>query len=187
MSYTSTTLPIETGRIYHVYNHAVGNENLFRNQNDYLRFISDWQKRMPGIADVYAYCLLPNHFHMMLKVIAPPKQFSDAFGVVCNAYSKYYNNKYRRMGSLFVKPFKRRIADSDKELAWIPWYIHRNPLHHKFFLDWEQYEWSSFREYVAGESVMVTFDYLLNFYGGLDAMIAHHKMNELHWNSKGLL
>jgi REP element-mobilizing transposase RayT len=186
MSQTSTTLSIESGRIYHIYNHAVGSENLFRNHYDYLRFINDWQKRMPGIAEVYAYCLLPNHFHMMLKVIALPKQFSDSLGVVCNAYSKYFNNKYKRMGSLFVKPFKRRIADSDKDLAWLPWYIHRNPLHHKISLDGEHYQWSSFPEYVAGKSALVNFDFLLNFFGGLDAMVAHHKMNEANWNKNGL-
>lgn len=187
MAYTTTTLPIESGRIYHIYNHAVGSDTLFRGQSDYNRFINDWQKRMPAVAEVYAYCLLPNHFHMMLKVIAPPKDFSNAFGVVCNAYSKYYNNKMKRMGSLFVKPFKRRIADSDSDLAWLPWYIHRNPMHHNISYDWEHYPWSSFKDYLAGTSALVNFKFLLEFYGGLDSMITHHKSHSTDWNSDGLI
>ncbi len=53
---------------YHVYNHAIGNENLFRKQDNYLYFLKKYAQYIEPVCGMYAYCLLPNHFHLLLKV-----------------------------------------------------------------------------------------------------------------------
>ncbi len=53
---------------YHVYNHAIGNENLFRKQDNYFYFLKKYVQYIEPVCGMYAYCLLPNHFHLLLKV-----------------------------------------------------------------------------------------------------------------------
>jgi len=53
---------------YHIYNHANGSENLFREDKNYAYFLQLFQKHISPIADTYAYCLMPNHFHFLLKI-----------------------------------------------------------------------------------------------------------------------
>jgi putative transposase len=59
---------LKPDNIYHIYNHANGNENLFHNDENYLYFLKLFFEFISPIADVYSYCLLPNHFHFLLKI-----------------------------------------------------------------------------------------------------------------------
>jgi len=114
------TNPLLPEHIYHIYNHANGNENLFREDENYGYFLQRYWEFIDPIAEIYAYCLMPNHFHLMVKIRREDeiseyfklsknlidvedlsglisKQFSNLF----NAYSKAFNKKYSRRGSLF--------------------------------------------------------------------------------------
>ena len=53
---------------YHIYNHANGSENLFRVEDNYRFFLERWGKYVEPVANTYAYCLMPNHFHALIKV-----------------------------------------------------------------------------------------------------------------------
>ncbi len=55
-------------RFYHVYNHANGEENLFRQEENYHYFLKLWTKYIEPIADTFAYCLMPNHFHSLIRI-----------------------------------------------------------------------------------------------------------------------
>ncbi|MFT6214847.1 MAG: cysteinyl-tRNA synthetase, partial [Roseivirga sp.] len=55
-------------KLYHIYNHANGFENLFREVENYRYFLRQWEKHIQSIADSLAYCLMPNHFHFLIKV-----------------------------------------------------------------------------------------------------------------------
>ncbi len=76
---------------------------------------------------VGAYCLMPNHFHFLIKEI-------EEGGIVkfmsklLTAYSSYFNKKYERTGALFGSQFKSTHLDSDHYLKYIYSYIHLNPL-----------------------------------------------------------
>ena len=183
MSYTTSTMPIEQGNIYHIYNHAVGAEKNFQKGQECRRIITDLEKRMPAVSEIYAYCIMSNHMHLMLKVTAEPPEFSKALGDVLNAYAKWYNTLNHRMGSIFVKPFKRRIVISSDDLTWLPWYIHRNPLHHHLTTDWQAFPWSSFRFYLEPQTApsFLNTSFLLNQYGSLQQMLAHHQVASASW------
>ena len=59
---------MEAGNFYHIYNHANGSENLFRNDENYNFFLRKWSQHIEPIADSYAYCLMPNHFHFLVRI-----------------------------------------------------------------------------------------------------------------------
>ncbi|MDD2816378.1 MAG: transposase [Thiotrichaceae bacterium] len=89
------------------------------------------------IAETYAYCLMRNHFHLLVKIAPKPDllglkdleglNYSQAFSNLFNAYTKIINKTYNRHGSLFEKNFKRILIDSDSYLIQVVAYIHRNP------------------------------------------------------------
>ena len=132
---------MQADTFYHIYNHANGNENLFRNDENYSFFLQKWAKYIEPIADTYAYCLMPNHFHVLVKIKTEEellwgknlsgllsKQFSNLF----NSYAKAYNKMYERKGSLFNRPFKSKLVSDDNYLTTLIYYIHHNPIHHGF-------------------------------------------------------
>jgi REP element-mobilizing transposase RayT len=177
MAYSSTTLPIEKGGIYHIYNHAVGEAVIFSKPYECERFLADIGKRLPRAADIFAWCLMKNHFHLMVKVTGEAKDFSNALGEALNAYAKWLNTRNERMGGLFVRPFKRKIAIDDRYIRWLLWYIHRNPLHHKATSNWEDYPWSSYQYYLNSTSApgFLHTAYLIQQFGGLESLIAYHQ------------
>ncbi len=61
-------IPFEYGETYHVYNKSVGGVLLFKSSNDYFYFLKKLERYILPIADIYAYCLIPNHFHFLLKI-----------------------------------------------------------------------------------------------------------------------
>jgi hypothetical protein len=90
------------------------------------------------------------------------------------------------MGGLFISPYKRIALGSDREIAWIPWYIHRNPMHHGLTTNWEQYQWSSYSAYVTGRPTKINTSFLLDVYGGLPGMVKHHQANAARWSGEDL-
>jgi putative transposase len=189
MSYTTSTLPIEQGCIYHLYNHAVGTEKIFQKDYECRRILADLGKRMPAVSEIYAFCIMSNHMHLMLKVTAEPPKFSKALGDVLNAYAKWYNTLNHRMGGVFISPFKRRIVNGTDDLIWLPWYIHRNPLHHRITSDWKGYPWSSFRYYLEpqGAPSFLNTSFLPSQYGSLQQMLFHHEAASASWTENELI
>ena len=150
MSITNTLLLPE--QYYHIYNHGNANDNLFRNDNNYSYFLNRYAYYLNPVADTYAYCLLPNHFHFVIQIKSEKdligqmqnkdtkveelvtnvlsdftnQQFSNLF----NAYSKAFNKTYSRSGKLFRLPFKRKELDNDAYLLKAIHYVHANAVHH---------------------------------------------------------
>lgn len=60
--------PLKPEGFYHIYNHAVGRELMFKSERNYQFFLMKFKKYLNGYINVYAYCLLPNHFHLLIKV-----------------------------------------------------------------------------------------------------------------------
>ena len=60
--------PLLPETVYHIYNHANGDENLFRSNENYHYFLRKYGEYIYPIAETFAYCLMPNHFHLMVKI-----------------------------------------------------------------------------------------------------------------------
>ncbi len=60
--------PLQPGKSYHIFNHANGFEDIFRNDGNYWFFLDKYRKHVSPIAETYAYCLMPNHFHLVVRI-----------------------------------------------------------------------------------------------------------------------
>ena len=151
---------------YHIFNHANGNENIFRNDENFRFFLEKFKIHIHSVASVIAYCLLPNHFHFMVKIRSEKelsaifekfkdlkteeeqsnfisKQFSNLF----SSYTQSFNKVNNRMGSLFVKNFKRELIRSDKQFQNTFLYIQLNAVKHGFVSHEMEWKWGSWMTY----------------------------------------
>lgn len=163
---------------YHVYNRGNNYENIFLEERNYFYFLDLYQKYITPAADTLAFCLLPNHFHFLIRSKAPidlseklHQQFSNMF----NAYTKAINKTYGRRGSLFEKHLKRKHVDNDHYFRTLVVYIHRNPQTHGLTGDYRDWPHSSFRLITAPRNSFVMAPELLLHFNGLNEFQnAHH-------------
>lgn len=152
---------------YHIYNRGNNKEAIFLDEQDYWNFLKRVKlalfgpksvslpgrvriKALPeGAFDVLAYCLMPNHFHFLIRqnLVLPVSKLVTG---VCTSYAKYFNLKYNRIGNLFQDAFKAKIVDSDKYLMYLTAYIHNNPSKP---LD---YDYSSLKDYLGMRTGRIT-------------------------------
>jgi len=101
------------------------------------------------------------------------KQFANLF----SCYTQSFNKCYNRMGSLFIKNFKREpILDKDYFLQAII-YVHRNPIHHHFTTNFEDWDFSSYLPVIHQRSEIVNTSKLLKVFGGIGEFIDLHQQN----------
>jgi putative transposase len=185
---------------YHIYNHANDPENLFRDDENYHYFLRQWSKYIEPMAETYAYCLMPNHIHFLIrtkdeseiknltgledlsglkeKQLQPPdlsgfisKQFSNLF----NSYAKAYNKMFDRRGSLFNRPFKAKEIDSDEYLTNVIFYIHHNPVHHGFTKNIADWPHSSFHALISDKQTRINRTAVHDWFGSRDELKKYHQ------------
>jgi putative transposase len=139
------------GEYYHIYNRGNSKQKIFNDLNDYLRFISLLYisntcnnfdlyelnrnskfkifdiERGKLLVNIGAYCLMPNHFHILI-IERIPGGISKFMQKLSTAYSMYYNKKHKRSGALFEGKFKAQHINNDRHLKYIYSYIHLNPI-----------------------------------------------------------
>ena len=181
-------------QIYHVYNRSIGKEIIFNNKRhnyraldliDYYRFfhkkryshfkllseeekrtyISKIEKSVP-LVEIYAFALMPNHFHLLVKQIKN-KGISKFISNFQNSFAKYFNLKNERTGSLFQNMFKAKRLENDEDLLNVSRYIHLNPFN-SFLVEIEKlvdYPWTSFSCYLGKNPLdFISTDMLLNMF-----------------------
>jgi len=187
-------IPLEPGLMYHIWTHANGNENLFRSDENYRYFLEKYALHVYPVVETFAYCLMPNHIHLMVRVreeeevlaflrLKKPnlqgfqnlgglisQQFSNLF----NAYSKAYNKKYNRKGSLFIPNFNRKLIQSEAYFTRLITYIHNNPVYHGFVKDVNDWPHSSWHAYVLDKTTKINKTEGLKWFGGREAFEALH-------------
>ena len=166
----------QTGSYYHVYNRGNNQENLFREERNYYYFLRLLQKHVNPYAEILAYCLLKNHFHLLIRICddVEIKKTSQAFSNFFNAYAKAINKTYGRTGSLFQDRFSRRLIEDEFYLLQVITYIHRNPVHHKFAEDFTSYRFSSYQLFITQEPGFVAKDHVLELFGDLENFLEAH-------------
>lgn len=156
---------LEKGGIYHVFNRGVSKVDIFKDDQDFGVFLSrlkenlfpekenrlkratSQRKKLPsGAFDLVCYCLMPNHFHLIIqqKTELP---ISKLVSKVCTSYSMYFNKRYNRVGSLFQDTFKSVLIKDNEQLLWTSLYVHENPIKAAMLENLMNYKWSSFKDY----------------------------------------
>jgi len=173
---------LEPDYFYHIYNRGNNKENLFTEETNYFHFLKLLTIHISEIADVYSYCLLKNHFHLVIKIKSKEclnekriDKLHQPFSNLFNAYTKAYNKMYNREGSLFKVRFKRVRITSIDYLINVILYIHLNPIKHKFAENFEVYAYSSYQSLLSTKPTQLKRKEVLELFGDLDHFIYVHK------------
>lgn len=184
-------IPLENGNYYHVYNRGNNGIDVFFDTESYHHFLRLYNKYISPIAETYAWCLLKNHFHLLVyikleneidrskleystvekpKILDPSKQFGHLF----NAYTQAINKKFKRTGALFEKPFERKQITSERYLQNVIYYIHNNPVQHGFVQQMSLYPWSSFESIVSDKPTKLKRQNVIDLYGTKFDFLDYH-------------
>ena len=183
-----TNIPLEPGHFYHIYNRGNNRENIFIEERNYHYFMQMYQKYILPVCDTFAYCLMRNHFHILVRVKELQNQTSEVFKTsevsskaiaqqfsnFFNSYAKSINTTYKRTGSLFQNRFGRIEVDSDRYFAQLIHYIHFNPQKHGFVEDFRQYPYSSYPAIVSEKPTRLCKEEVLKCFQGKDNFVQIH-------------
>ena len=122
-------MDLEVDKYYHLYNRSNSRELLFKNKDNYLYFLRKFRARFDELVKVFAYCLMPTHFHFFIKIETEEIElFKEQIGIHLSSYTKAINNAFDRNGSLFQQHTKAKLVTDNSQLIRLITYIHQNPV-----------------------------------------------------------
>ncbi|MEO0263124.1 MAG: transposase [candidate division WOR-3 bacterium] len=173
-------IPLVENRIYHIVSRSIEKYRIFRNRKDYERMkelLKYYQVKKPPfkyslyleikdkekigrenflenekLVEIIAYCLMPTHIHLLLKQVAE-NGISIYMGRILNSYAKYFNTKYKRKGPLWESRFKSIEVETKEELYHLTRYIHLNPVTAYLVENPEDWNFSSYKEFINEKGV----------------------------------
>lgn len=148
------SVPLIRNEYYHIYNRAIAGNLLFREPHNYPFFLSKIEKYVLPKADLIAYCLMPNHYHMILKLNTD--NISTAMQRLAISYVKSYNLVYDQSGHLFQGPFQRIHVKDLNYLLHLSRYIHLNPVKAQLVKNPQDWDYSSYQEYIGLRKLELT-------------------------------
>ena len=167
---------------YHIYNRGVDKRKIFLDERDRIRFIHTFyilnnfleipphfdfinlepkellQTRKEPFITIAAGCLMTTHFHFLLSPTRD-ENISKFFHKMGVSYTKYFNKRRERSGSLFESTFKARCVNTHEYAAYLSQYIHLNPLdlfrasnEKELWQKVKEYQWSTLPDYLGKKS-----------------------------------
>ncbi|MEO8087394.1 MAG: hypothetical protein ABI763_11270 [Bacteroidota bacterium] len=195
-------VPLLPTHYYHIYNHAIGKENIFERDQDYHYFLDKIEPHILPICILLAYCLMPNHYHFVVQIKSTAEvsdffesklglekfnrkkitnedfitnQISQQFSNLFNTYAKHYNFHRRRMGSLFKRNFRRTEITSTDYLKNVICYVHQNPVEAGFVKSMSDWKYSSYLTFQSNQLTHVAREETLELFGGKKNFDAYHE------------
>ena len=193
------------GGIYHIYNKVVTGRKLFETDIDYYDFLRRYQKYLSPYFDTYAYCLIPNHYHFLVKVKEPEnidvslektiaaKKYTNGEELINffleNQLSRMfsgiaikYNKRSGREGALFKEGTKRVELKTESRVIYQLCYIHHNVIHHHLAKKYNAWKYSSYLAYLSDKNSHIDKNSILELLGGIDVFLQLHKNFRLESN-----
>ena len=162
-SYSITWLP---GHYYHIYNRGARQKTIFPREETYLfalRRLKEYSQEFS--ITVIAYCLLPNHYHFLLRQNGdtPAGQLPQR---VFNSYTKAYNKIHQSSGTLFERRYQANQVTRDEYLRHLCYYIHSNPVKHGLVQDIEAWPYSNYLDWIGErKGTLVDHRFIEEFFG----------------------
>lgn len=194
---------LESGSYYHIYNRGAGSANLFWNENDFRQFLKKYIYYLYPCLQTFAWCLLNNHFHALVRVrtldeqakffneqrdqfikgkyhgkLNPankPLNVSRQVSHLMNSYTRYINKKMNRSGTLIEGPLKRKKLTDENNFLNLICYIHRNPIHHQIHNNYTDYLFTSYLDFISNNKSFVEKKSVLKRFGGKKNFIQAHE------------
>ncbi len=173
--------PYLPNHTYHIFNRANGDERLFREPENYRFFMKKYGQYLNPVADTFAYCLMPNHFHLLLRFQSSEKlarlntqdketsQFlAHTVSNFLNSYCKSFNKLYHRRGSLLMRHSKRQPVSDESYFLKLIHYIHCNPVAGGLAERPADWRFSSYPALVGAKPTSLLREEVLERFGGLE-------------------
>ncbi|MBI3220294.1 MAG: transposase [Bacteroidetes bacterium] len=160
-------MQFQANNFYHIYNRGNDKQKVFYSNRNYEYFLHKIKIEISSICDVLAYCLMPNHYHLLiytpenalgLQSISNNKQqiLTRKIGTVQSSYTQAINKQENKTGSIFQQKAKSKLVTLDPITTFH--YIHQNPVRANLTKKMEDWEFSSFNEYYQEESSICNTD-----------------------------
>ena len=193
---------LDADGFYHIYNRGINGCNVYICEENYRFFLKQFSKYLIEYVDVYAYCLMPNHFHFLIKIKTEIKTIvkvpnfdngklidkknlaiekglhstdsivSKQIGKFISSYTQAFNKVNVRSGALFESPFKRKRIDNYDYLKNLILYIHLNPQDIK--QDYKNYKFSSYFGIISNLKTNIVKEVIIEIFGDLENFIYTH-------------
>lgn len=149
---------------YHVMSRGDDRKKIYGQPGDYGKFMDYALKAKKRYSyHLYAYCLMPNHFHLLVETMLP--NISQIMHYIKGSYTTYHNIRYRRCGHLFQGRFKSIVVDKSSYFLALSRYVHLNPVHAGLVQDPAAYVWSSYRGYTGKKDDYIDLDLVKCYLG----------------------
>jgi REP element-mobilizing transposase RayT len=175
--------PVCPDRYYHIYNRGNNRDKLFYHSGDYCFFLAKYKEYVAPFTETYAYCLLPNHFHFLIKT---RNELPNTKSVVSNqfrklfiSYTKRINFMQSRTGGLFTKNFQRIEIQNERYFIQLVNYIHKNPVKHGIQNNYKNYIYSSYGIIVGNSDTYLNRDEVIDWFGGKLEFIQYHESDAI--------
>ena len=191
------TTPIEADCFYHIYNRGINGETIFKSDRNYFFFLNKVAELLVPVCDIYAYCLMSNHFHFLVKIKSdfeleslvkvqnldkassglhsPQNVFSKQIAKIFNSYSQAFNKENGRHGALIESPFKRKLISSEEYLINTIIYIHQNSQNHMITDDFTNYRFSSYQSILSNSKTLLKRNEVIELFDDRENFILSHK------------
>lgn len=163
--------------IYHIMLRGINQQVIFEEDEDYFKFVETLQKyKAVSGYKVFAYCLMANHIHILLKV--EKEDLDLIMKRIAGSYVYWYNWKYHRKGHLFQDRFRSEPIEDDLYFLTVLRYIHQNPIKAGFVKSIDDYRFSSYNDYADEESEIVDFNFALSMMKKEEFIAFNHEKND---------
>ena len=188
--------PLMPSQAYHLFSRAVGREKLFIEEKNYSYFLDRLNFHTGTIADIFTYALLPNHFHLLVRIkpaeiiinhfeIIKKKKFDprnydisdfimERFSNLLNSYTKSVNKMYNRKGALFIDYLKRTKVEKESDFASYLFYIHKNAVHHNYSKKIGDWKFDAFQSLTSNKPTNLLRAEILEWFGGKEKFVEFH-------------
>jgi len=190
-----------SGEIYHIFNMGVDKRPTFTDKREYDRalltldfyrfegvsaglaqilkldlekrnfFLSQLKKNGKKLVDILGYCLMPNHFHFLVRQLLEGG-IPTFVGNFSNSYTRFFNTRHKRIGHLFQGVFKAVRIEDEEQLVHVLRYIHINPVVSSVIkeIELENYPYSSFWEYFGKKESLCNKELILGHFSSIDKL-----------------
>ena len=183
---------MDTYQLYNVYNRGNNREDIFKEAKNYEFFLQLYLKYLGSLAKLHAFCLMPNHFHLLISVLDVGAKSKDpyndggklspitkGFKNFFIAYVKAINKAYDRTGSLFQAKFKKKLIENEYQYLFTTAYIHYNPVKAGLSHGYDDWQYSSYCSLIEGkDELKLARKEVLETFGGRDEFLAFHEAYE---------
>jgi REP element-mobilizing transposase RayT len=158
-------VPFAPGNYYHIYNRGINKARIFFNGDNYKYCLRQVQRHREKYgAAIIAYCLMPNHYHFLLRQEGEQK-LSRFISALFNGYVQAVNRQQDRSGPLFEGRFKNKHIDKESYLIHLCRYIHANPVRAGLVSAPEAWPYSNYREWIGLRSgTLIDHDFVDTFF-----------------------